>query len=104
MQALTGGPANASVVTRRRGSSGSVVTAGLPSPTDTLWAHAGTVKECQENAQDIDRPSYFLVGERFLVRRAPDEADGEDWYGCKDGVGAAVLRSFGMPTSLRRGA
>jgi len=66
-------------------------------PVEPVWIRG-------EYAQDIDRPSYFLVGERFLVRRAPDEADGEDWYGCKDGVGAAVLRSFGMPTSLRRGA
>ena len=41
-----------------------------------------------EYACDIDRPSYFLVGERFLVRRAPDEADGDDWYGCKDETGA----------------
>jgi hypothetical protein len=54
----------------------------------------------REYAWDIDRPSYFL-GERFLVRRAPDEADGEDWYGCKDGVGAGVLTSLGLPTQIR---
>ena len=54
-----------------------------------------------EYASDIDRPSYFLVGGRFLVRRAPDEADGEDWYGCKDGAGASVLTSLGLPTHVR---
>jgi hypothetical protein len=53
-----------------------------------------------EYAWDIDQPSYFLVGERFLVRRAPHLADGEDWYGCKDGVGAGVLRSLGLPTRI----
>ena len=53
-----------------------------------------------EYACDIDRPSYFLVGERFLVRRAPDEADGDDWYGCKDETGAGVLRSLGLPTQI----
>jgi hypothetical protein len=54
-----------------------------------------------EYAWGIDRPSYYLVGERFLVRRAPDEADGDDWYGCKDDAGAEVLRPLGLPTSLR---
>jgi hypothetical protein len=54
-----------------------------------------------EYACDIDRLSYFLVGERFLVRRAPDEGDGDDWYGCKDGVGAGLLRSLGLPTEIR---
>jgi hypothetical protein len=53
-----------------------------------------------EYAWDIDRPSYFLVGERFLVRRAPDEGDGDDWYCCKDGVGAEVLRSLGLPAKI----
>ena len=53
-----------------------------------------------EYACDIDRPSYFLVGERILVRRAPDEADGDDWYGCKDETGAGVLRSLGLPTQI----
>lgn len=53
-----------------------------------------------EYAWDIDRPSYFLVGKRFLVRRAPDEGDGDDWYGCKDGTGDGVLRSLGLPTHL----
>jgi hypothetical protein len=53
-----------------------------------------------EYAWDIDRPSYFLVGERLLVRRAPDEADGDDWYGCKVGTGAGLLRSLDLPTQL----
>jgi len=53
-----------------------------------------------EYAWDIDRPSYFLVGERFLVRRALDEADGDDWYGCKDAAGADVLTSLGLPAEI----
>jgi hypothetical protein len=54
-----------------------------------------------EYAWDIDRPSYFLVGERFLLRRALLEADGDDWYGCKDALGAGVLTSLGLPTMIR---
>ena len=54
-----------------------------------------------EYAWDIDRPSYYLVSERFLIRRAPDEADGDDWYGCEDGAGAEVLTSLGLPTAIR---
>jgi hypothetical protein len=54
-----------------------------------------------EYAWGIDRPSYFLVGERFLARRAPDEGDGEDWCGCKDGSGTEVLTSLGLPTQIR---
>ena len=53
-----------------------------------------------EYTWDIDRPSYFLVGERFLLRRAPDEADGDDWYGCNDAMGAGVLTSLGLPTEI----
>lgn len=53
-----------------------------------------------EYAWDIDRPSYYLVGERFLLRRAPDEADGDDWYGCKDPMGADVLTSLGLPAAI----
>jgi hypothetical protein len=65
--------------------------AGLP--VEPLWIRG-------EYAWGIDQPSYFLAGERFLVRRAPDEGDGEDWYGCKDGVDAGVLRSLGLPTQI----
>ena len=54
-----------------------------------------------EYAWELARPSYFLVGERFLVRRAPDEADGDDWYGCNDEVGAEVLDSLGLPVQTR---
>jgi hypothetical protein len=66
--------------------------AGLP--VEPVWIRG-------EYAWDFDRPSYFLVGERFLVRRAPGEADGEDWYGCKDGEGTGVLKSLGLPTQIR---
>jgi len=63
-------------------------------PVEPVWLRG-------EYAWHIDLPSYFLVDERFLVRRAPDEADGEDWYGCKDGKGAEVLKSLGLPTEIR---
>jgi hypothetical protein len=46
------------------------------------------------------RPSYFLVGERFLVRTAPEEADGDDWYGYIDPLGGDVLRSVGLATEI----
>jgi hypothetical protein len=65
--------------------------AGLP--VEPVWITG-------EYVWGTDRPSYFLVGGRFLVRRAPDQAD-DDWYGCKDGSGAAVLRSLGLPTQIR---
>jgi hypothetical protein len=54
-----------------------------------------------EYARDIDRPSYFLAGGRFLVRRAPDEADGDDWYGCQDLTCVETLSSLGLPTQMR---
>ena len=53
-----------------------------------------------EYAWEIDRPSYLLVGERFLVRRAPDEADGDDWYGCNCAAGAEMLTSLRLPTQI----
>jgi hypothetical protein len=61
--------------------------------TEPVWIRG-------EYAQDIDRPSYFLVGDRFLLRRAPDEANGDDWYGCKDAAGGSVLTSLGLPTEI----
>jgi hypothetical protein len=54
-----------------------------------------------EYAWDFARPSYFLAGESILVRRAPDEADGDDWYGCKDSTGAEMLKSLGLPAQIR---
>jgi hypothetical protein len=66
--------------------------AGLP--VEPVWIKG-------EYAWDIDRPSYFLAGERFLVRQAPDEADGDDWYGCNEATGAGVLTSLGLPTKMR---
>jgi hypothetical protein len=53
-----------------------------------------------EYAWDIDRPSYYLIGERFLLRRALGEADGDDWYGSKDAAGKSVLESVGLPTRI----
>jgi hypothetical protein len=49
----------------------------------------------------IDRPSFFPVGDLFLVRRAPDEADGDDWYGYKNRAGAGVLTSLGLLAGIR---
>jgi hypothetical protein len=65
--------------------------AGLP--IERVWIRG-------EYAWGIDRPSYFLAGERFLVRRAPREGNGEDWYCCKDGMGTEVLRSLGLPARI----
>jgi hypothetical protein len=53
-----------------------------------------------EYAWDIDRPSYYLASENFLVRRAPDEADGDDCYGCKSSTGAEMLASLGLPAQV----
>ncbi len=44
-----------------------------------------------EYAWDIDRPSYFVVDHRFLIRRAPEDADGDDWYGCKNASDMELL-------------
>jgi hypothetical protein len=55
----------------------------------------------REYAWDIYRPSYYLAGEHFLVRRAPDEADGDDWYGCNTLKGTELLESLGLPTQIR---
>lgn len=46
------------------------------------------------------RPTYYLVGERFLLRRALEESDGADWYACNQSKGADELRSLRLPTSL----
>jgi hypothetical protein len=62
--------------------------AGLP--IEPVWIKG-------EYAWDIDRPSYFWVGERFLLRRAPDLADGDDWYGYNDEADAEVLKLAGLP-------
>lgn len=66
--------------------------AGLP--VEPVWIRG-------EYAWEIDRPSYYLVGERFLVRRAPNEADGDDWYGSQDKESAGLLRSLSLPTQIR---
>jgi hypothetical protein len=66
--------------------------AGLPG--EPVWIRG-------EYAWEIDRPSYFLVGERFLVRRAPGEDCGDDWYGCEDAAGTDVLTSLGLPAQIQ---
>jgi hypothetical protein len=53
-----------------------------------------------EYAWDIDRPSYFLADDRFLVRPAPNEADRDDWYGCNSSTGAELLASLALPTQI----
>lgn len=61
--------------------------------TEPVWING-------EYACDIDRPSYYLAGEHFLVRRAPDEANGDDWYGCNNSAGAEMLTLVGLPTQI----
>jgi hypothetical protein len=51
-----------------------------------------------EYAWDIDRPSYYFVDERFVVRSALGEADDDDWYGCNSIAGAEALKALGLPT------
>jgi len=65
--------------------------AGLP--VEPVWIRG-------EYAWGIDRPSYFLADGRFLVRRAPEEADGHDWYGCMSSEGAELLASLDLPTRV----
>lgn len=66
--------------------------AGLP--IEPVWVRG-------EYVWGIDRPSFFLAGEHFLVRHAPAEADGDDWYGCADEAGENILKSLGLPTEIR---
>jgi hypothetical protein len=53
-----------------------------------------------EYAWDHARPSYFLAGGKILVRHAPDDASGDDWYGCMDGASDTLLKSLGLPTEI----
>jgi hypothetical protein len=53
-----------------------------------------------EYTWDIDRPSFFLIDDRFLLRHAPDVANGDDWHGCNDTERAEMLTSLGLPTGL----
>jgi hypothetical protein len=65
--------------------------AGLP--VEAVWISG-------EYAWDIDRPSYFRAGERFLIRRAPNEADCDDWYGYNTSTGGELLTSLGLPKQI----
>lgn len=53
-----------------------------------------------EYVWDGDQPSYFLVAGCIIVRNAPNEADGDDWYGCSSPEGERVLISLGLPTEI----
>jgi hypothetical protein len=53
-----------------------------------------------EYAWDIDRPSYFLIDNRFLLRHAPDEGSGDDWYAANDPSARATLDSLGLPVRI----
>jgi hypothetical protein len=50
-------------------------------------------------AYSIDRPSYFLADKHFLPR-APNEADGDDWYECNTSSGGELLTSLGLPMQI----
>ena len=60
-------------------------------PIEPVWMNG-------EYAWDFDRPSYFLVGNSIIVREAPNEGDGDDWYGCTSREGEDILLSVGLPT------
>lgn len=49
-----------------------------------------------EYANDYVRPSYYLIDEQILLRRALEEADGDDWYSCKDESGKQRLIALGL--------
>jgi hypothetical protein len=53
-----------------------------------------------EYACDYDLPSYYLISGHILLRRALDEADGDDWYACNNIAGVDVVISLGLPTSV----
>src|SRR5262249_6133963 len=69
--------------------------AGLP--VEPVWIRG-------EYAWDIDRPSYFLADARFLLRRTPNQADGDDWYGCNTSTGGELLTLLGLPKQIRQGS
>jgi hypothetical protein len=82
---------------------GSELVAVAPNALEKLQAAGLSIEPVWINGEyawDFARPSYYLVGERFLVRRAPNEADGDDWYASKDAAGAAILTSLGLPTEI----
>ena len=60
---------------------------------EPVWARG-------EYAWEINRPTYYLVADRFLLRRELMEADGDDWYGCEDSAGAKILGASGLPTTM----
>ena len=53
-----------------------------------------------EYVWDDARPSYFLASDCILIRVAPDQADGDDWYGCSTAEGKAVLLSLSLPVEI----
>jgi hypothetical protein len=54
-----------------------------------------------EYAWGIDRPSYYLADECVLVRRAPNEADGDDWYGWNSSKSDELLFSLGLSRQFK---
>ena len=83
---------------------GSEVLAVAPNALETLQSSGLQVEPVWINgeyASDAWRPSYSLVGNRFLVRQALDEADDEDWYGCMDAAGDSFLISLGLPAQIQ---
>ncbi len=60
---------------------------------EPLWVNG-------EYAWGIDRPSYSLVAGCIVVRSAPNEGDGDDWYGCTSIEGQDILMSLALPLEL----
>jgi hypothetical protein len=54
-----------------------------------------------EYGWNIDGPSYFLADGRFIIRQAPAEGDGHEFYGCDDAAGPDVITSLGLLIELR---
>jgi hypothetical protein len=60
-------------------------------PVEPIWLNG----EYAEN-----RRSYYLIGDRFLLLRAQEQGDGEDFYGCNQIEGMKELKSLGLPTGF----
>ncbi|MDX1965443.1 MAG: hypothetical protein SFX18_20020 [Pirellulales bacterium] len=77
---------------------------GVSTNTRALFNDAGVKTEPVwlkgEYAWNLHRPSYFLAAGCIIVRNAPNEADGDDWYGCNSTEGERILISLRLPTSI----
>jgi hypothetical protein len=53
-----------------------------------------------EYAYEHTRPTFSLVENRILLRRAPEDGDGDDWYGWNDQSFSSKVSLLGLPTCI----